>query len=69
MVHIYNYIILLGFVSYLNLDKSITQLIIAHNLRATNDYSHTHTLAYAVNMYELSEMIQWIFRSRIGNNL
>ena len=32
-------------------------------------YLNTHTLAYAVNMYELSEMIQWIFRSRIGNNL
>ena len=41
---------------------------IAHNLRATNDYSHTHTLVYAVNRFKLSEMIQWTFRSRIRNN-
>lgn len=69
--------------------KNYKRAFIAHNLRATNDYSHTHTLAYAVNrfinpylvkyfskknvkvdedMYALSEMIQWIFRSRVRND-
>lgn len=31
--------------------KNYKRAFIAHNLRATNDYSHTHTLAYAVNRF------------------
>lgn len=68
---------------------SYKRAFIPHNLRATNEYSDTHTLAYCVNryispylikyfknknievnqeMYALSEMLQWIWRSRIRND-
>jgi len=68
---------------------SYKRAFIPHNLRATNEYSDTHTLAYCVNrfispylekyfltrnividedLYALSEMIQWIWRSRIRND-
>ena len=68
---------------------SYKRAFIAHNIRATNEYSNTHTLAYCVNkyispflvnyfktkdieidedIYALSEMLQWIFRSRIRND-
>lgn len=68
---------------------SYKRAFIPHNLRATNEYSNTHTLAYCVNRYispflinyfrtkdvninqdsyALSEMLQWIWRSRIRND-
>ena len=68
---------------------SYKRAFIPHNLRATNEYSNTHTLAYCVNryvspflinyfkgkdvvvnqdLYGLSEMLQWIWRSRIRND-
>ena len=68
---------------------SYKRVFIPHNLRATNEYSNTHTLAYCVNryispflinyfktkdvnvnqeLYALSEMLQWIWRSRIRND-
>ena len=68
---------------------SYKRAFISHNIRATNEYSDTHTLAYCVNrylspylmkyfnnkeitinqdIYALSEMLQWIWRSRIRND-
>lgn len=68
--------------------KSFKRAFIPHNLRATNEYSKTHSLAYGVNryispyliryfktkninvnqdIYAVSEMVQWIWRSRIRN--
>ena len=68
--------------------KRLKRAFIPHNLRATNEYSNTHSLAYGVNryispyliryfktkdinvnqdIYAISEMVQWIWRSRIRN--
>ena len=43
--------------------KSYKKAFIAHNIRATNEYSNTHTLAYAVNRYISPYLIKY-FKSK-----
>lgn len=58
----------LSFVSYLNLDKD--NLKLQKSFYTANDYSLMRLSIFPRKMqkYALSEMIQWIFRSRIRNN-